>query len=300
MKYDYPVLDLNNPCYSPTLDGDAYLTHVASVLLDPPRSRDQYLLSFLARLIYPAKNGGHTFVGWPPKHPRSTFCEELLSSQESQDSSTSDPDRQHLTFHTDKAGNTRIHSTVASPAAAVPVKRNAALLHGFSDFLDDSELQSIKRRRLSDSFDHVDSSAVFSDLRASSRCARSSNLSVNQSSFEVTKADRFTVHHLGQMGHDGSSSVLNLWPEDEEDTPDLEIDVTMGKDDSDDETRGMLPKGAYMRTIYSPALSLVLCSWSSTPWSSLTTWQASVTLELGLTIDPTKTFLDSLSRRSRL
>lgn len=152
MKYDYPVLDLNNPCYSPTLDGDAYLAHVASVLLDPPRSRDQYLLSFLARLIYPPKKVGTTVVGWPSKHPRSTFCEELLSSQ---DSSASHPDRQHLTFHTDKAGNKRIHSTAASPAAAVPVKRNAALLHGFSDFLDDSELQSIKKRRLSDILDEV-------------------------------------------------------------------------------------------------------------------------------------------------
>lgn len=300
MKYDYPVLDLNNPCYSPTLDGDAYLTHVASVLSDPPRSRDQYLLSFLARLIYPAQKGSTTFVGWPSKHPRSTFCEELLSSQESQDSSSSHPHRQHLTFHSDKAGNKRIYSTEASPAAAVPVKRNAALLHGFSDFLDDSELQSIKRRRLSDSFDHVDSSAVFSDLRASSRCARSSNLSVNQSSFEVTKADKFTVHHLGQMGHDGSSSVLNLWPEDEEDTPDLEADVTMGNHEDDDETREMLPKGAYMRTIYSPALSLVLCFWFSTSWSSLTTWQASATLDLGPTIRRTKSFLGSLFRRLRL
>lgn len=270
MKYDRPVLDLTNPCYSPTLDSDAYLAHVASEFSDPPRSRDQYLLSFLARLIFPTKKGDISFAGWPATHPQSTFCEELLSSQHSQDSSTSCCDRQHHISLNDKSGDKRIHSTVASPAEVVPVKRNAALLHGFSDFLDDSELQSVKRRRLSDSFDHVDSSAIFSDLQASSRCAPSSNLSVNQSSFEVTKADKFTVHHLGQMGHDGSSSVLNLWPGDEEDTPELEHDATMGGDGSGDDTRVMLLKGAYMRASHPPAPSLVLCLWSSTRWSSLT------------------------------
>ena len=28
MKYDYPVLDPTNPCYSSTINGDAYLAHI--------------------------------------------------------------------------------------------------------------------------------------------------------------------------------------------------------------------------------------------------------------------------------
>lgn len=260
MNLDPPVVDLTNPCYSPTLNGDAYLAGLASELSNPPRSRDQYLASFLARLLYPARNGDTEFAGWPLKHPHSTFCDELLS-QRSEDSSGSG--LRHLK---------RIHSTIASPADIIPVKRDSALLYGFEDFFHDSNAQSFKRRRLSDpcDFSHAPSStsATFSDLRASSKHAPSSNLSINQSSFEVTKADKFPQYHLAGIGVDGSSSALDIFPDEERGTPELELDVTPGYDDSDENTSEWILKGAYMTYGFAMLLGfgVVLDSRGSCPW----------------------------------
>jgi len=46
-----PIVDARNPCYLPRQPADAFL---AGLGLAPPRSRDAYLASFFARLLYPS------------------------------------------------------------------------------------------------------------------------------------------------------------------------------------------------------------------------------------------------------
>jgi hypothetical protein len=49
-----PLLDVRNPCYSSTEPAPSFLKNVSGSFAGPPASREQYLLSFLARLVYPS------------------------------------------------------------------------------------------------------------------------------------------------------------------------------------------------------------------------------------------------------
>ncbi|KAI0064939.1 hypothetical protein BV25DRAFT_210514 [Artomyces pyxidatus] len=176
-----PRLDVKNPCYSSTETASAFLTNVASEFDGPPRSRDQYLLSFLARLLYPPQDSGQGFFGWPLKHPESSFADDLLSH--SQTSATTSVSESSDAYN-------RAHSTQASPSFTVPAKRRASLLNnnGNTGALGSSLGVGIglgKRKYASISSDQ---STTYTDLQASPK-RRQSPQSINQSSFIVLKAD---------------------------------------------------------------------------------------------------------------
>ncbi|KAA1467226.1 hypothetical protein DENSPDRAFT_926443 [Dentipellis sp. KUC8613] len=168
MDFRNPSVDLKNPCYSPLEPASVFLTNLASEFSTPPQSRDQYLFSFLARLLYPSSSKGsnETFMGWPLKHPENSFTQELLSQSQT---STTDSDSDSSAV----AQCLNAYSACASPASGFPVKRRASELN------PDTVL-STQRKIWSES-------TTFSDLHGPSKRLRSSQ-SINQSSFEVTKA----------------------------------------------------------------------------------------------------------------
>ncbi|TFY69129.1 hypothetical protein EVG20_g3281 [Dentipellis fragilis] len=199
MDYRNPSVDLKNPCYSPLEPASVFLTNLASEFSTPPQSRDQYLFSFLARLLYPSNSKGsnETFMGWPLKHLENSFTQELLSQSQT---STTDSDGDSSAA----APCLNAYSTCASPASGFPVKRRASDLNPDTVF-------STQRIPWSES-------TTFSDLHGPSKRMRSSQ-SINQSSFEVTKASPLVLQR--------DSSALPGIPET------AELDLTFASEASD-------------------------------------------------------------------
>ncbi|TFY72832.1 hypothetical protein EVG20_g195 [Dentipellis fragilis] len=206
MDYRNPCIDLKNPCYSPLEPASVFLTNLASEFSTPPQSRDQYLFSFLARLLYPSNSKGsnETFMGWPLKHPENSFTQELLSQSQT---STTDSDSDS----TAAAPCLNAYSTCASPASGFPVKRRASDLNPDTVF-------STQRIPWSES-------TTYSDLHGPSKRMRSSQ-SINQSSFEVTKASPLILQR--------DFSALPGIPE----TPELDLTFASEASDSLDRPRG--------------------------------------------------------------
>ncbi|THH08190.1 hypothetical protein EW146_g9071 [Bondarzewia mesenterica] len=181
MHHEQPLIDTSNPCYSPTGDGSAFLENLALEFSGPPRSRDQYLISFYARLLYPTKKTDKDFfLGWPLKRPDASFVEELLSR--SQDSSTvSDSVKCARTALRYSSESSDLRS---SPLLSVPAKRSSSLLNNVRS--------SVKRKR---NWSPASEPSSFASLMGPSKRLRSWDI-INQSSFEVTKVDDMPDFYL--------------------------------------------------------------------------------------------------------
>ena len=198
MSYDQPLVDMSNPCYTPTRDGSAFLQSLALEYAGPPRSRDQYLFSFYARLLYPpTRSENEDFLGWPFKRADASFMEELLA--QSQDS------------RADSFGS-RAPSEISSfgtlSSADGPSRKRDPWILG----LNNMRLRSSSAKRKRDWSFGSDESG-FAGLRGPAKHMRSS-VSLNQSSFEVTRVDGVPDFYR-QSGQ--TSSELEM--------PELELDV---------------------------------------------------------------------------
>ncbi|KAI0049818.1 hypothetical protein FA95DRAFT_1556530 [Auriscalpium vulgare] len=203
-----PLVDSKNPCYCPTESAPVFLTNAASALADLPRTRDQYLISFIARLLYPPSNKkSGRFLCWPVTNPDASLADDLLSLSPSSS----------VTAGTDSPGRPRpaTYSTQASPSFQIPAKRSASLLNNNGDThaLGSSLAVGVglgKRKYASISSDE---SITFTDLQASAKRKQSSP-TVNMSSFIVTKADPiadFNSHtHSSDLFEADSPRVLDL------------------------------------------------------------------------------------------
>lgn len=195
-----PLLDIGNPFYSSTETASTFLRNVRGSFVGPPASRDQYLLSFLARLVYPSAG----------------IIEDLISSSRLEDSAFTLS--QESLYRTENAPSDdtfaslsptlagRSHQSLSTRLPEVPVKRPAFLLNHNGDAHFHSTILGVssgKRKYASIS----SQSTTFSDLYGSPKRMRSS-LTLNQSSFEVAKAEPFidldNLAHLNWSHSDGS------------------------------------------------------------------------------------------------
>ncbi|KAI0311257.1 hypothetical protein OF83DRAFT_1177766 [Amylostereum chailletii] len=190
MKLVRPLADARNPCYRPAESASSFLASLTRDFAGPPRSRDQYLTSFLARPPYPATSSDGGFFCWPLKNEDASFTEELLSHSESQNSSSdsSTGSQPAYIFQTE--------STRTSPATRVPVKRDVALLDNNNFVQGRPALElGIGLGKRSYAAISSDESTTYSDLRGSSKHRKSSQ-SINESSFQVDKADPLTLERI--------------------------------------------------------------------------------------------------------
>ncbi|KAH9052289.1 hypothetical protein EDB87DRAFT_1692447 [Lactarius vividus] len=179
-----PLLDTRNPCYSSTESASSFLKNISSSFVGPPASREQYLLSFLARLIYPSPGIAEDLIA------SSSF---LLSShpfsQRIPHTGASPSDDVFVPF-SPTIGVRRSFQSLSQPLPDVPAKRPASLLNNNGDSRLRSSLVlglSLGKREYASLSSQ---SPTFSDLCGSSKRMRSS-LRLDQSSFEVAKADPF-------------------------------------------------------------------------------------------------------------
>lgn len=194
-----PLLDIRNPCYSSTESASSFLKSVSGSFVGPPASREQYLLSFLARLVYPSP-------GIMENHVASSGF--LLSSHSFSQgflrSRASSSDDAFVPF-SPTVGVRRSFQSLSMPLPDVPAKRPASLLNNNGDSRPHSSLVlglSLGKRKYA-SLRVPSESSIFSDLCGSSKRMRSS-LIINQSSFEVVKADPFIdLAHLSRPCSDG-------------------------------------------------------------------------------------------------
>lgn len=204
--YTEPLIDIRNPCYSPAETASTFLSNVASESSGPPRSRDQYLISFLARLLYPPGASQDGFFCWPLKNLDASFADDLLSHSQSSatTSSSSDGVVRHLP----------VHSTRASPSTEIPAKRSASLLNNNGDTGARHSSLAVGLGLGQRTYASIsDESFTYSDLQAPSK-HKPSSPSINMSSFIVLKAD--PIADFGSPAHttDGSATytpqVVNL------------------------------------------------------------------------------------------
>ncbi|KAF8274635.1 hypothetical protein EI94DRAFT_472495 [Lactarius quietus] len=188
-----PLLDTRNPCYSSTVSASSFLKNVSGSFVGPPTSREQYLLSFLARLVYPSTG----------------IVEDLLASSSFLFSSHSfsqaflnagAPSDDAFVPFSPTLDLRRSYQPLSMPLPNVPAKRPASLLNNNGDSRPHSSLVlglSLGKRKYA-SLRVSSESSAFSDLCGSSKRMRSS-LTLNQSSFEVVKADPFVdLAHLNR------------------------------------------------------------------------------------------------------
>lgn len=197
-----PLLDTRNPCYSSTESASSFLKNISGSFVCPPASREQYLLSFLARLVYPS--------------PTSGIVEDLLASSGFLLSSHSfsqgflqagaPPSDDAFVPFSPTIGVRRSFPSLSMPLPMplpdMPAKRPASLLNNNGDSRPHSSLVlglSLGKRK----YASLSRSSTFSDLCRSSKRMRSS-LTLDQSSFEVVKADPLVnLAHLNSSYSDG-------------------------------------------------------------------------------------------------
>jgi hypothetical protein len=180
-----PLLDVRNPCYSSTVSASSFLKNVSGSFAGPPASREQYLLSFLARLVYPSTGivedllASSSFL-----FPSHSFSQTFLNAGAPSDDA--------FVPFSPTIGVRRSFQSLSMPLPNVPAKRPASLLNNNGDSRPHSSLVlglSLGKRKYA-SLRVPSESSTFSDLCGSSKRMRSS-LTLNQSSFEVVKADPF-------------------------------------------------------------------------------------------------------------
>lgn len=179
-----PLLDVRNPCYSSTVSASSFLTNVSGSFAGPPASREQYLLSFLARLVYPSTGIVEDLL------TSSSFLFPSHSFPQSFFSAGAPSDDAFVPF-SPTIGLRRSFQSLSVPLPIVPAKRPASLLNNNGDSRPLSSLVlglSLGKRK----YAFPSESPTFSDLWGSSKRMRSS-LTPNQSSFEVVKADPFVA-----------------------------------------------------------------------------------------------------------
>lgn len=190
-----PLLDIRNPCYSPTESASSFLKNLSGSFVGPPASREQYLLSFLARLVYPSPGIGEDLVASSGflLSPRS-FSKGFLHAGASSDDA--------FVPFSPSMGVRRSFQSPSMPLPDVPVKRPASLLNNNGDSRAHPSLVlglSLGKRK----FAPLSSkSSTFSDLCGSSKRIRSS-LTLDGSFFEVVKANPFVnLAHLNRLCSD--------------------------------------------------------------------------------------------------
>jgi hypothetical protein len=180
-----PLLDVRNPCYSSTVSASSFLKNVSGSFVSPPASREQYLLSFLARLVYPSTGivedilASSSFL-----FPSYSFSQTFLN--------VGAPSDDVFVPFSPTIGVRHSFQSLSMPLPNVPAKRPASLLNNNGDSRPRSSLVlglSLGKRKYA-SLRVPSESSTFSDLCGSSKRMRSS-LTPNQSSFEVVKADPF-------------------------------------------------------------------------------------------------------------
>ncbi|KAH9050385.1 hypothetical protein EDB83DRAFT_1373548 [Lactarius deliciosus] len=186
-----PLLDTRNPCYSSTESASSFLKNISSSFVGPPASREQYLLSFLARLVYPSPGIAEDLIASSgfllSSHP---FAQRI--------SHAGAPSDDVFVPFSPTVGVRRSFQSLSQPLPNVPAKRPASLLNNNGDSRPRSSLVlglSLGKREYASLSSQ---SPTFSDLCGSSKRMRSS-LILDQSSFEVAKADPFAnLAHLNR------------------------------------------------------------------------------------------------------
>lgn len=193
-----PLLDVRNPCYSSTESASSFLKNVSGSFVGPPASREQYLLSFLARLVYPSTGIVEDLLasaGFLFSSP--SFSQAFLNAGAPSDDA--------FAPFSPTVGIRRSFQSLSMPLPNVPAKRSASLLNNNGDSRPRSSLVlglSLGKRKYA-SLRVSSQSSTFTDLCGSSKRMRSS-LTLNQSSFELVKADPFiNLAHLNGSCSDG-------------------------------------------------------------------------------------------------
>lgn len=193
-----PLLDVRNPCYSSTVSASSFLKNVSGSFVGPPASREQYLLSFLARLVYPSTGIVEDLLA------SSSFLFPSHSFSQSFFNAGAPSDDAFVPF-SPTISVRRSFQSLSVPLPIVPAKRPASLLNNNGDSRPLSSLVlglSLGKRKYA-SLRVPSESPTFSDLWGSSKRMRSS-LTPNQSSFEVVKADPFVaLSHPSRPCSDG-------------------------------------------------------------------------------------------------
>ena len=192
-----PLLDVRNPCYSSTESASSFLKTVTGSFVGPPASRDQYLLSFLARLVYPSTGIVEDLASAGFLFSSPSFSQAFLNAGAPSDDA--------FVPFSPTIGLHRSFQSLSMPLPNVPAKRPASLLNNNGDSRPHSSLVlglSLGKRKYA-SLRVSSQSSTFTDLCGSSKRMRSS-LTLNQSSFEVAKADPFiNLAHLNGSCSDG-------------------------------------------------------------------------------------------------
>jgi hypothetical protein len=194
-----PLLDFGSPFYSCTETASSFLDKIRGTLIDPPTSCDKYLLSFLARLVFPlleTVDPASQVQSSALPRPQELFLDADINP--SDDTSAS--------FSPTLAA--RSHQCLSVRVPKVPVKRPPSLLNhnGDARFHSTALGMSLGKRK----YAYISSqSTTFSDLCGSPKRMRSS-LGINLSSFEVEKVESFTgLENLARLNCSHSLSQLN-------------------------------------------------------------------------------------------
>ncbi|KAI0290402.1 hypothetical protein B0F90DRAFT_1786431 [Multifurca ochricompacta] len=201
-----PLLDLRNPCYSPSETASSFLENISGSFVGPPASRDQYLLSFLARLIYPSYGIMEDLL------TSSKLCDTAHSLAQEFPRCSEGPSSDDNVIPFSPTLGIQTFRSLSMQLPNVPVKRRASLLDNNRDAgLRSSVILGMslgKRKYASISTP----STTFSDLCGSSKRIRSS-LTLNQSSFEVMKADQFVdLNSLARLNWSCSDESELIFP----------------------------------------------------------------------------------------
>ena len=192
-----PLLDIRNPCYSSTESASSFLKNISGSFIGPPASREQYLLSFLARLVYPSPGIVEDLIASSGFLLSSySFSQRFLHAGAPLSDDTFVP-------FSPTIGVRRSFQSLSMPLPDVPAKRSASVLNNNGDSRPHSSLVlglSLGKRKYASL---SSKSSTFSDLCGSSKRMRSS-LTLDQSSFEVMKATPFiNLAHLNGSCTDG-------------------------------------------------------------------------------------------------
>jgi hypothetical protein len=177
-----PLLDLRNPCYSSTEPAPSFLKNI---VIGPPASREQYLLSFLARLVYPSPGIVEDLITSSgfllPSH---SFSQGFLHT------GAPPSDDAFVPFSPTIGVRRRSFQSLSMPLPDVPAKRPAYLLNNNGDTRPHSSLVlglSLGKRKYASL---SSKSSTFGDLWGSSKRMRSS-LTLDQFSSEGVEANPF-------------------------------------------------------------------------------------------------------------
>ncbi|KAH9966916.1 hypothetical protein BGW80DRAFT_727936 [Lactifluus volemus] len=194
-----PLLDFGSPFYSCTETASSFLNKIRGTFMDPPTSCDQYLLSFLARLVFPALE-----IAAPSSQLQSRALP--LPHELFLDAEMNPSDDTFASFSPTLA--TRSHPSLSMRVPKVPVKRSPSFLNhnGDAHFYSTALGMSLGKRK----YACISSqSTSFSDLCGSPKRMRSS-LGINLSSYEIEKVEPFTdLENLARLSCSHSLSQLN-------------------------------------------------------------------------------------------